>query len=246
MPRLLGASAENNSSGSRVREEITHSNPVSVHQSRGQQGKRCDEIPAIDHRQDHINGSPQLIGGVWSEREYSFLMLPRLLAPAIKNVARACGRPGTLFKSGLPGRSCLLGAVLLVLSASAASAQTFSLITGSDSATSLSGLWRFHTGDNPAWADPNFDDSQWPLIHSGESWTEQGYPAFTGYAWCRFKLEVPSHSGPVDLLLTGFVNGYQVYANGKLIGSAGSAVPTRDPVAESPATTFRLPESGND
>lgn len=173
-------------------------------------------------------------------------MLPRLLAAAIKTVACACGRPGTLFNSGLPGRCRLLGAVLLMLSASAASAQTFSLIAGSDSATSLSGLWRFHTGDNPAWADPNFDDSQWPLIHSGESWTEQGYPAFTGYAWCRFKLEVPSHSGPVDLLLTGFVNGYQVYANGKLIGSAGSAVPTRDPVAESPATTFRLPESGKD
>jgi stage II sporulation SpoE-like protein len=170
-------------------------------------------------------------------------MLPRLLAPAIKTIARVCGRPASLFNSGLPGKSHLLGAVLLMLSASAASAQTFSLITGSNSAISLSGLWRFHTGDNPAWADPNFDDSQWPLIHSGDSWTEQGYPAFNGYAWYRFKLEVPSNGGPVDLLLTGFVNGYQVYADGNLIGSAGSAVATRDPVAQSPATTFRLPES---
>jgi phosphoserine phosphatase RsbU/P len=38
-------------------------------------------------------------------------------------------------------------------------AQTFNLQTQRGPIASLGGLWRFHTGDNPAWADPNFDDS---------------------------------------------------------------------------------------
>lgn len=41
----------------------------------------------------------------------------------------------------------------------ALTAQSFSLITGREPVTSLNGLWRFHSGDNPAWADPQFDDS---------------------------------------------------------------------------------------
>jgi hypothetical protein len=28
-------------------------------------------------------------------------------------------------------------------------------------ATLLDGAWRFHTGDDPRWADPNADDSSW-------------------------------------------------------------------------------------
>jgi hypothetical protein len=124
------------------------------------------------------------------------------------------------------------------------SAQTFSLITNREPITSLDGLWRFHTGDNPAWADPNFDDSNWPLVRSDEVWTKQGYPPFNGYAWYRFKIDVPGNGRPVCLLLTRIVNGYKIYANGKLIGSAGSAEATRDPVFSSQPEMFPIPASG--
>ncbi len=120
-------------------------------------------------------------------------------------------------------------------------AQTFNLQTGREPVTSLDGLWRFHTGDNPAWASPTFDDSQWPLLRSDKSWTKQGYPAFNGYAWYRFKIEAPGDGRPLDLLLTDIATGYQLYINGKLIGSAGSATPTRDPVFEANPAVFRLP-----
>ncbi len=53
----------------------------------------------------------------------------------------------------------------------AVTAQTFSLITGREPVTSLDGLWRFHTGDNPAWASPDFDDSQWPSLSLDGSFT---------------------------------------------------------------------------
>ena len=28
----------------------------------------------------------------------------------------------------------------------------------------LSGMWKHHTGDDPRWADPAFDDSAWPSV----------------------------------------------------------------------------------
>ena len=28
----------------------------------------------------------------------------------------------------------------------------------------LSGIWKQHTGDDPRWADPAFDDSAWPSV----------------------------------------------------------------------------------
>ncbi|MGA8044562.1 MAG: hypothetical protein WCA37_17340, partial [Terracidiphilus sp.] len=133
-------------------------------------------------------------------------------------------------------------ALLFAMSCGAAvTAQSFSLVTGREPVTSLDGLWRFHTGDDPAWASPDFDDSSWPLIRSGESWTRQGYPAFNGYAWYRFKVEVPGNGRPVGLLLTGILDGYKAYADGKLIGSAGAAVATRDPVFAGRAAIFPLP-----
>lgn len=142
-------------------------------------------------------------------------------------------------------RSVVLALLLAVYSGVAATAQTFSLITGRQRVTSLDGLWRFHIGDNPAWADPNFDDSTWPLIRSDAPFTKQGYPAFTGYAWYRFKVDVPGDGRPAALLLIRIANGYQLYINGKFIGSGGSATPTRDPLFAAPPATFPLPVTGN-
>jgi phosphoserine phosphatase RsbU/P len=120
-------------------------------------------------------------------------------------------------------------------------AQTFSLRSGLQRVTSLDGMWRFHIGDDPAWASPDFNDSQWPLLRSDKTWTEQGYPPVSGYAWYRFKVELPGDGKPVDLFLTDIANGYQVYADGKLIGSAGSSEATKDPTFSSYHATFHLP-----
>ncbi len=145
-------------------------------------------------------------------------------------------------ESGHRMRKKFLPLVLLLVCARVGlHAQNFSLITGREQVASLDGLWRFHTGDNPAWASPNFDDSQWPLLHSDRSWTEQGYPGYGGYAWYRFTIQVPDGSQPLGLLLPRIYTGYQVFANGKLIGGAGSTTPTRVPVFATEPQLFHLP-----
>lgn len=130
--------------------------------------------------------------------------------------------------------------VALVSIAAPGPAQVFDLDKSREPVTPLDGLWHFHTGDNPAWADANFDDSNWPLVRSGESWTKQGYFTYSGYAWYRFAVQVADGRKPPGLLLPRIYTGYQVYVNGKLIGGSGSIIPTAAPAFAANPKLFRL------
>ena len=136
----------------------------------------------------------------------------------------------------------LLLVLFLVCVYSGLRAQTFSLITGREPVASLDGLWRFHTGDNPAWASPDFDDSRWPLLRSDESWSTQGYSGYSGFAWYRFRVVVPAGEGSLSLLLPKIVTNYQVYVDGSFLGGCGKMPP--HPVGYScRPSLFTLPPS---
>jgi sigma-B regulation protein RsbU (phosphoserine phosphatase) len=116
----------------------------------------------------------------------------------------------------------------LLCAASGLHAQNFNLQTGREPVASLDGLWRFHTGDNPAWADPNFDDSQWPLLRSDEAWGEQGYKNYGGFAWYRFTVAVPEGSRNWSIYLGPMETGYQLFVDGRLAGSFGPILNSRN------------------
>lgn len=84
---------------------------------------------------------------------------------------------------------------------------------------------RFHTGDNPAWAQPGFDDSGWKLLRSGEPWNVQGYNGLSGMAWYRFQVILPAKHPPLALYIPELLTSYQVYANGHMIGQFGGMPP---------------------
>ena len=105
-------------------------------------------------------------------------------------------------------------------------------------ATLLDGSWRFHTGDDPRWADANTDDSDWETIdltaapgsHDGDvglpdyvgGWMAHGHPGYTGYAWYRRAVNVPSGRVSWDILGPTLVeDGYELYWNGQLLGGSG-------------------------
>jgi hypothetical protein len=114
-------------------------------------------------------------------------------------------------------------------------AQSFDLDRGREATASLDGLWRFHPGDSPltagtpACADPAFDDSGWPLLRSGESWSVQGYPAMSGFGWYRFTVTVPAGDKPTSLLLAPIVTSYQLYVDGQPAGGSGEMPPALIP-----------------
>jgi hypothetical protein len=112
-------------------------------------------------------------------------------------------------------------AVLLLTVAWPALAQVFDLEKDRQPVVALDGRWRFHAGDDPHWADPNFDDSKWSLIDPAKSWEDQGYSGYRGYAWYRIQLTGASRNSELTLLVPWVFGSYTVYADGVAIGGVG-------------------------
>lgn len=53
----------------------------------------------------------------------------------------------------------------------------------------LDGPWKFQVGDDPRWADPAFDDSNWATVALGQPLTRQGVDSYSGFAWYRLRLD---------------------------------------------------------
>src|SRR5579863_3358910 len=77
---------------------------------------------------------------------------------------------------------------------------------------SLDGQMRFHLGDDPdgrlGWADPAFNDSQWTLLRSSGTWSEQGYKGYSGFAWYRFKVIAAPGNEPLGILIPRLLTSY--------------------------------------
>lgn len=124
-------------------------------------------------------------------------------------------------------------------------------------ATLLDGRWRFHTGDDPRWADVHADDGDWGTIdltappgsHDGDvglpdyvgGWMAHGHPGYTGYAWYRRAVDVPAGQASWDLLgPTAVEDGYELYWNGHPLGGSGRLGPQPRVVGTRPMR-FALP-----
>ena len=134
-------------------------------------------------------------------------------------------------------------------------------ITLGHSAVSLNGPWKFTVGDSPVdptthaplWAEMGFDDSKWETVdlmpknaasdpQSGlagyvPGWTAKGHPGYWGYAWYRILIHLKAPVGE-KLAMAGppeIDDVYQVFDNGRLIGSFGDFAKGR------PGTYFAVP-----
>jgi hypothetical protein len=54
--------------------------------------------------------------------------------------------------------------LLLLLAAIAAKAHAQQSVVLGNAVAALTGPWKFHTGDNITWAQPDFDDSAWSTM----------------------------------------------------------------------------------
>jgi hypothetical protein len=124
-------------------------------------------------------------------------------------------------------------------------------------ATVLDGSWRFHTGDDPQWADANTNDDGWETIdmtavpgsHDGDvglpdyvaGWMAHGHPGYHGYAWYRRAVTVPAGPASWDILGPTLVeHGYELYWNGQRLGGSGRLGPAPRVVGTRPLR-FALP-----
>ncbi|MFP5206086.1 MAG: SpoIIE family protein phosphatase [Acidobacteriota bacterium] len=151
-------------------------------------------------------------------------------------------RRSNLFRRGwsAPGRvwAVLMGAVWLAVLAMGQSTADLGR-----SSIELTGPWKFHVGDDPAWAQPGFDDAAWggmeltpppgsfdPYIGTSgfvPGWTARGFAGYAGFAWYRLRVNVVEHAqgekaaGLALKMPDDVDDAYQVYVNGSPIGEFG-------------------------
>lgn len=85
--------------------------------------------------------------------------------------------------------------------------------------------WRVRIGDDPAWARPDFDDSEWQTVPLPATWEQQGLQDLDGTAWFRGTLRLDEEArlaaaGDRLGLLLGSPNagGYEAWAGGRRLG----------------------------
>ena len=140
---------------------------------------------------------------------------------------------------------------VLLWTASLAAAQAASVpslvVTGLGRGTvALDGAWQFHTGDDRAWALPEFDDSQWEQIDIGKPWGDQGHWAYSGFAWYRRHLSFGATAAgyepnpdEVGIFFPKTRCIYEVYWNGLLV-SPPQQMPSSSADQFTPNRVFRL------
>lgn len=91
----------------------------------------------------------------------------------------------------------------------------------------LMGYWKFSIGTDSKWASPNYNDEDWDQIRVPNSWENEGYNDYNGYAWYRKKFRIGeiSKNEPIYLKLGRIDDVDEVYINGKLVGKTGGFPP---------------------
>jgi hypothetical protein len=103
--------------------------------------------------------------------------------------------------------------------------QVFQTPNPGTGSVAIGGQWQFHTGDDPAWASPAYNDSGWKQLRGDETWGAQTHPGYTGFAWYRKGIDVSVPAGKLAILIPPVDDAYEIYWNGKKIGSYGSVPP---------------------
>jgi len=100
--------------------------------------------------------------------------------------------------------------------------------------------WLFASGDNPAWALPDFDDRDWKMVSTEKELFEYGVRDIS-YAWYRMHVHL-SPGAHYLMIGTRNVSGrYQVFADGVRIGGFGNMTSSRI-LGQSELLAFSVPD----
>jgi diguanylate cyclase (GGDEF)-like protein len=94
----------------------------------------------------------------------------------------------------------------------------------------LDGPWRFHAGDNPAYASPALADSAWALVTVPDAWNLGRTSHQRGYAWYRARVVFGAAPDlALGLQVRGAGMAFEVFADGQRIGAVGGFPPAYGP-----------------
>lgn len=148
-------------------------------------------------------------------------------------VNRLCGPSAALLRLLHAGLCLLPGVVQPVYSQSlpADTAFVFQLDSLPVQGFTLDKGWKWHSGDNPAWANPAFNDHRWDSINPAADIHYLPQVRRAQIGWFRLRLRVgPSLRQKTLALVIGQIGASELYLNGRLIQRFG--VVSSDPTQE--------------
>lgn len=154
-----------------------------------------------------------------------------------------------------PDRFGFLSALVLVLAAlftltASSFADTLTVQNPGTGSVPLDGKWQFHLGDNLSWANPAIDDSAWEQISADTTWGAQTHPSYWGFAWYRRHINIEHSGSPgttnLAILIPPVDDVYDLYWNGKKIGSYGAMPPHANWWSQGHSAVYNLPSSSGE
>lgn len=93
----------------------------------------------------------------------------------------------------------------------------------------LSGTWLVHAGDDPAYAQPSFDDSQWipydPRYSIREILPASSPNSTPEVVWYRQRIKVDPSQPDLAIRETSLSHAFEIYVNGQLLVASGQVTP---------------------
>lgn len=133
----------------------------------------------------------------------------------------------SLFKRFSPIAAPLVMCVVAALSVARLAAQA-PVIDASDlhQPTSFAEGWLVEAGDNPAWADPNYDDSHWLRFNARTDSLHALFPnQKPDVVWYRLHIKVAPHDIGLAIEEYYLSSAFEIYSNGVKILQVGSVNP---------------------
>ncbi len=103
----------------------------------------------------------------------------------------------------------------------------------------LRGICAFRPGDDETWRSKYIDEREgWSFITAPGAWERNGYPTLDGFAWYRFRFQIPSalRGDSLILLIDGIDDADETFLNGWSVGKTGGFPPE----AKSECRTLRI------
>ncbi len=122
-----------------------------------------------------------------------------------------------------PMRLCFVLFLLTIAVPAVAPAQEFDA-TDLTNPTDLATGWRVRAGDDPAFASPSFDDSQWPAFDARTS-ISKIIPDRPSVIWYRLRVKVRPGQEGLALREWNLASAFDVYVNGRRVLQNGSVAP---------------------
>ena len=137
--------------------------------------------------------------------------------------------------------NCLLLALIATVGYAQPRATAFQLADLPTQGVLVNQGWRFHPGDNPDWAKPDLNDSQWESIDPTKDIEDLPQVQRAGISWLRLHITTGPNLPPVLAYMFQSVAS-DVYLDGRLLYRFGTISTNPDSVrAYNPYAAFSLP-----